>query len=268
MVDQAPFEGRDPAFFSSADGEWFVGYDSARGPWNPEACHGGPPAGLLARAAERELEEHRLTRLTVDLTRPVPLAGFSVTAEVVRAGRTVATSRATLVDGEGRTCATAHGLHVVGADIGPVATVADTGPDLAEMVPGEFPISSAGRPRGFASAAVDVGYPPDETRAPGPTTLWMRTIPLLEGEDPSPFQRVCPLADCGNGLSRNSEPWEMSFVNADLTITLHRDPEGEWLASSAVSHWEPTGIGLADAVLYDAEGAVGRACQVVIVRPA
>ena len=32
--------------------EWFVANDVARGPWDPDACHGGPPTGLLVRALE------------------------------------------------------------------------------------------------------------------------------------------------------------------------------------------------------------------------
>ena len=75
----------------------------------------------------------------------------------------------------------------------------------------------------------------------------MRTAPLLPDETPSPFQRICPLADCGNAFSRHAEPWEIAFVNADLTIALHRDPVGEWLGSRAVSWWQPSGVGLADA---------------------
>jgi len=35
-----------PAFFASADGEWFTGNDAARGPWSADACHAGPVTGL------------------------------------------------------------------------------------------------------------------------------------------------------------------------------------------------------------------------------
>ena len=268
-MDLGPFQGGDPAFFSTDDGEWFVANDSARGPWNPEACHGGPPSALMARAVERKLTQHRLTRLTVDLTRPIPVAGFSVTAEVMRTGRKVATSRATIVDGEGRTCATGHAMHLATDDIGPVPTADVDAPDVDCMGPGEFPVGRVNHDlAGFTTSAIDVGYPPGHTRAPGPTTLWMRTIPIVAGESPSPFQKICPLADCGNATSRNAEPWEITFMNVDLTIVLQRDPVGHWMASSAVSYWEPTGVGLAGAVLYDTEGPVGRASQTLLLRPA
>jgi hypothetical protein len=95
----------------------------------------------------------------------------------------------------------------------------------------------------------------------------MRTIPLLAGEEPSPFQRICPLADSGNAIGRNAEPDEIGFVNPDLTVVLHRRPEGLWLGSEAVSFWQPTGIGLADALLFDHRGTVGRALQTLLLRP-
>ena len=58
------------------DGPRFVPTELARGPWTPEAQHGGPPAALLARTLEREpgAEGMLVARLTVELLRPVPIA--------------------------------------------------------------------------------------------------------------------------------------------------------------------------------------------------
>ena len=84
----------------------------------------------------------------------------------------------------------------------------------------------------------------------------------------SPFQRISPLADCGNAFGRNAEPDEVQFVNTDLVIALHRDPVGEWMGSRATSTWQPTGVGLAEALLFDDEGPVGRALQTLLLRPA
>jgi hypothetical protein len=96
--------------------------------------------------------------------------------------------------------------------------------------------------------------------------LWLRTLyPIVEAEDPSPFQRIAPLADCGNGISSNGDLTSISFVNPDLTLSLHRQPVGDWFASRSVSHWQPSGIGFADAELFDVEGPVGRATQSLIL---
>jgi Thioesterase-like superfamily len=252
--------------------EWFTPSDHCRGPWDADACHAGPPAGLLVRAIERALPAVRLARITIELAKPIPMDGFYIDVEVTRQGKTVAGTRAALVDADGVVRVTAVGLHVVeqqppvfedSLDNSGAAT-----PRLVDAQPGPFPIDARrhhGRP-GFSGEAVQMRYPPGEDREPGATTVWMRAAALLPGEAPSPFQRICPLADCGNAFSRHAEPWEIAFVNADLTITLHRDPVGEWLGSQSVSWWQPGGVGLADALLFDDEGPVGRALQTMVLR--
>ena len=75
------------------------------------------------------------------------------------------------------------------------------------------------------------------------------------------------LADCGNATSRNANLDTVTFVNPDLTIVLHRLPESEWHASSAISFWEPTGIGLSQATLFDEKGPVGVASQTLLIQP-
>lgn len=255
-----------------ADGaEWFRPTDHARGPWDPDACHGGPPTGLLVRALERALPM-RLARISVDLGRPVPMAGFTIVTEVVRAGRATANTAAIIVDGDGRPRASATGVHVAVAPSALFEGGLDNGgaitPRLADAEPGDFPIGPVphGRP-GFREA-VEVRYPPGHDNRPGATTVWMRSIPLLPGEAMTPFQRISPLADCGNAFSRHAEPWEVQFVNTDLVIALHRDPIGEWMGSRVSASWQATGVGLADALLFDDEGPVGRALQTLLLRPA
>jgi len=55
-------------------------------------------------------------------------------------------------------------------------------------------------------------------------------------------------------------------MNTDLSIVLHRDPIGEWLGTQSTGYWEPDGIGLADALLFDSQGPVGRAMQSLVLR--
>src|SRR5947199_377466 len=56
------------------EGERFLPTELCRGPWSPDAQHGGPPAALLARAVERlgGGDGMQVARLTVELLRPVP----------------------------------------------------------------------------------------------------------------------------------------------------------------------------------------------------
>lgn len=254
------------SFFTTEDDSWFTPTEHTRGPWDIHACHAGPPTGLLSRAVERLVPEKRLIRLTVDLLKPIPFSGFSVSASITRNGRSTAASTANLVNKDGKTIATASGLHMLEQPPieYPTHTIEPINPIDADD--GPFPIQTLHNQPAFNGTGVQIRYPVGEHNGPGPTTVWMKTVPLLESETPSAFQRICPLADCGNAFGRNAEPSEVSFVNPDLTIALHRDPVGEWLGSQSVGYWEATGQGLADALLFDKHGAVGRALQTLLLK--
>jgi hypothetical protein len=223
------------------------------------------------RALERALPAQRLARVSVDLGRPVPMAGFRIATEVLRTGRATAITRATIIDGDGRERVTATGLHGAVTPVPLFSSTLDNSgivtPRLADAVPGPFPIAPRSDGRTMFRDAVTLRYPPGEDNLPGATTVWMRAMPLLPDEEPSPFQRIGPLADCGNAFSRHTERDRLQFINADLIIVLHRDPVGEWLGSRAVAQWQPSGVGLADALLFDDEGPVGRALQTLLLRP-
>ena len=252
------------AFFT-IDGERFRPTELCRGPWDPDACHAGPPAGLLARASEALLPDQQLVRLTVDLTRPIPYAGFRIDATVTRKGRTVSTTEMTIVDDDGRPAVAARGMHIAASEPGDLPTAPFSTPRLAESKAGAFPLAAGGHGLPMFSGAVEMRYPPGDDPGPGPTRAWMRTVPLLDDEVASPFQRICPLADCGNAISRNADPLPLTFINTDLTILLHRPPVGEWLGMDSISRWEPNGIGMSDSLLFDDLGPVGRALQTIVI---
>ncbi|EEE39095.1 hypothetical protein RKLH11_2941 [Rhodobacteraceae bacterium KLH11] len=254
-------------FHQNAQGV-FVGNDPARGPWSADHCHAGPVSGLIARAAETEVgSEKMLTRLTVDLLRPLPLAGLRVAAETTRHTRTLATTRVTVHDLDDTLCATATTMHMVRRSLGAVPNVDIPPPDLQDVVDGPFPIGEMRHDlKGFAHHC-GIAYPRGGNQGAGPKTVWMRTPPLLEGEGPSPIQALCPLADCGNGISWNAPTSEMGFMNTDLTVQIHREPVSDWLAAESVSHWQPSGVGMSQSVLFDTQGPVGTALQTLVLFP-
>lgn len=263
----------DEAYFTTTDGTWFEPNDLSRGPWDPGSCHGGPPTSLVIRALEGLGLDHRLTRLTMSLHRPVPMAGFSVTAEVGHAGRMAATTTATIIDGDGRVCATASALHLTTVQT-PTISAPVRPPVLADAVLGSFPIPEDrhGGMRLF-SHSIDARYDPARSTGPnvgpdglGPATMWMRTVPIVAGETPSPLQRLGPLADCANGISFNVGVDELTCVNPDLTLTILRVPIGEWFASRAATHASNDGIGFSDAHLFDKQGLIGRVTQSLVLR--
>lgn len=206
-------------------------------------------------------------RLTVELTRPVPFAGFRIASEITRKGRTVSTTKMVIVDGNGKELVTAYGMHVASPGTFDMPTVQIETPNLDEARPDAFPIGDLAHDEPCFIHAVESKYPPGHDRSPGPTVAWMRTPQLLPDETPSGFQAICPMADCGNAVSRNEEPTRFAFMNTDLTINLHREPEGEWFGMDAVSHWQPNGLGMSDSMLFDATGPVGRVLQTLITIP-
>ena len=99
------------AYFTTSDGLWFQPTGYARGPWDADSCHAGPPTALLVRSLERLVPNERLARITVELMRPIPMAGFRVQAEIRRPGRSVTFSEAEILDYD-RVYARAFAMHL------------------------------------------------------------------------------------------------------------------------------------------------------------
>ncbi|MDX6605053.1 MAG: hypothetical protein QOF23_1562, partial [Solirubrobacterales bacterium] len=56
------------------------------------------------------------------------------------------------------------------------------------------------------------------------------------------------------------------FINVELSVHLERMPEGEWVGLEATTRPQPTGIGIAESVLFDRKGRIGRALQTLLIR--
>jgi hypothetical protein len=80
------------------------------------------------------------------------------------------------------------------------------------------------------------------------------------------YQRVAVAADSGNGISAILDFSRYSFLNLDLTINLLRKPVGEWMCLDARTSFGASGCGLAESVLYDIQGLIGRATQSLAIR--
>ncbi|MGI9381327.1 MAG: thioesterase family protein [Methyloligellaceae bacterium] len=256
-----------PAYFAKIAENTFKANAPARGPWSPEHCHAGPVTGLIVRAFEEVIPDKMLTRVTLDLLKPVPMDEIRVLAIVRREGRTVSTAAAEVIDQEGRLCVSAQSMHVVRKPMEDLKSAPVPRLVRSEAQRGASPLARGKHGLPSFTDFIQVAYPEGENNGLGPKTIWMKTPPLLPSEQPSPFQSICALADCGNGLSRNAEFEEMIFLNTDLTIHFHREPRSDWLASRSLSHWQSTGIGLAQAVISDDLGPVATALQTLILRP-
>ena len=262
------------SFYELGDDGLYVATELTRGPWDPGAQHAGPPAALIGRELERlgggriggeDGALGQLGRITFELVRSVPIAPLRVSARILRPGRRVEMVGATLSDEAGEPLMRAQGWRVrteeVSFDQPPGLPQAPPGPEQGQ--PGEF--FPTGQDIGYHTA-MEYRFISGAFMEPGPATVWMRaTVPLVPGEQPTPLQRVLLAADSGNGVSAALDWRRYLFINVDLTVHLHRMPEGEWVCLDAITLPEHNGIGMADTALFDRRGSIGRAAQTLLV---
>ena len=257
----------DQSVFVALNGR-FVATELARGPWDPNAQHGGAPAALLMRALEAlpAAPGLQLARVTYEFLRPVPIGELVTDAAVVRPGRRVQLLEASLASPDGLELVRARALQVRRADA-PATAVEDSptppGPDQGR----DNDLRSPHRPM-FAPDAIEVRFVSGRFMGGGAATGWFRLVaPIVAGETPSPLQRLAAAGDFGNGISALL-PWdEYLFINPDLTLYIEREPVGEWICLEAKTLIAPEGIATAESVLFDERGRVGRATQALLVAP-
>jgi hypothetical protein len=276
--------------------------EQARGPWDPLALHGGAPAALLTSVFERMQPgaELRIARLGFEFLRPIPFAPLQLSAHIVRPGRRVQELAGALTatdpaSGQQQVICRASALRVreVTAEVaaaaasaarplarsddsesgdGHVHTDGNRGgeseeplppPDTAKPV--RFSLNDSAGPS-FAASAMEMRWL-DDPRALGPARVWMRLRhPLLPGEEPTPLARLAATADFGNGVGAALPFERFLFINADLTVHLQRQPRSEWIGVDARTLLHSGGTGLAESVLHDTHGPVGRAFQTLVVQ--
>jgi hypothetical protein len=251
--------------FYTRDGDAFVATDFTRGPWDPDAQHAGPPSALLARAIEScgAADGRQVARITLEILRPVPIGRLTASAEIVRPGRSVELIEGVLSDGE-QDLIRARAWRIRTEEVELPADLPREGPP---------PGPDQGEARDFPAVA-DIGYwkamdyrfVNGSFLEPGAATAWLRMrVPLVDGEEPSPLTRVLAAADSGNGISATLDWHTHLFINTDLSVHLHRMPEGEWVCLDAITIPEPNGIGMAGTRLSDERGPIGRAVQSLLV---
>ena len=256
-----------PSFYRSqgpsADGrEGFESLPTTASPWGPDSQHGGPPAGLLARAIEG-LSDAVIGRFTMELLGPVPVDDLAVSASILRPGRTVQLAAAELYDvARGRPVATAR------AWLFPASI---TGPSHERTPPAHGPEDGTPRerPSGWGGGyvdAVDWRWVSGDLAQPGPGVVWMHAPDLVEGERVSPVQRLLTCADSGSGVSAVFDPREWGFLNTELTVHVLRQPEGEWLCLDADTRLSSGSVGMAVAEIHDRCGLVARSSQALLVQ--
>lgn len=263
MIADALFE---PLGERPADGTSLVmPTELSRGPWSPDALHGGPVAALVVRSLERipAPTEMRLVRVTIELVRPVPLAQLAVRAVALASPRRVGVVEAELrsvADDQLVAKARAVRIRVAPSDIGDPTV--DEVPERPEHA---SPPWASAHPA-FHSHAVEHRFVRGHVGEIGPATDWIRLrVPVVAGEEPTGWQRAVAAADFVNGLSSLGSWDEWLFINPDLTVHLWREPDGVDICLDAVTRTDGDGIAVADATLFDRHGRIGRSVQSLLI---
>lgn len=238
----------------------------AQGAWQAHEQHMAPVSGLLMHCLEEfnPRPDLQVGRVTYDILGLIPAAESVVECRTVRRGRTIELDEATMSVG-GRPVVRATAWRLATGDSTAVAG------NEPPTMPGPDDITTwDGRTRWGGGFIASLEFRAGEVRAPGVGQVWVRTTKsLVEGVDSTPLASLLTLVDTANGVSTLVEPVDWMFPNTDLTVHLHRAPEAGdgWVGLQTHVTFGPTGLGITSTVLHDERGPIGRAQQILTVRP-
>lgn len=256
------------AFYEPAGEGAYLATAYTIGPWDERAQHGGPPSALLVGAIERAAQQQnpQLTavRATLDFLRPVLVGRVELRLTPVRQGRRVAEWSGELV-ADGKACLRAAVLLIASQDV-PTERLpaAPALPSVESATAYTFPF--------FRSAvayhsAVDVRWAVGQWGTP-PCGAWLRSrVPLVLGQDTLPIEKTLIVADAANGVGAALPFDRFTFVNADLTVSLSRPLEGDWVGLLVSTATPPSGVGQTHAQIEDEAGPCGFGLQSLVIAP-
>ncbi|MEU7303016.1 thioesterase family protein [Streptomyces sp. NPDC007206] len=255
------------SYFERIDRHRYKPTPHASGAWDTDEMHFSPLGGLVVHAidqyrAERPPSGLLLSRISFDILGRIALDECEIQVESIRPGRTIELLEAVVRIAD-RPVVRARAWLLTAVDTGAVAGGAD-----ARLAP---PDGLAGQSLGAVwpgghCASVEVR--PVTPSQPGRATVWISTdLDLVAGEPSSSLASYVALVDTANGIAVRRSPTEWMFPNVDLTIHLHRQPQGRWLGLDTAVTFGPTGQGLTSSVLHDVHGPIGQAEQLLTVRP-
>ena len=242
----------------TADGDLLVPSASAASPWSDDMVNGHHVGGLVAWGVQRDSpdDDLQLTRLTVDMVRPVPMRPLRVLARRVRDGRRLRAVDVSVLDGDvevarGSALLLRRSEHPGGE---PWA------PEPWDVPPPEAIEGATGGTMSFEIRPV-AGWNGERGR------VWMRErVDFVAGQPLTPALRAALMADFANPVA-NSGRGGLEFINADLTMYLARDPRGEWIGVESTGHVGADGVGVGTAWMYDRDGRIGQCVAAALADP-
>lgn len=251
------------SYYTRIDDTRFAPTEHVGGAWRDDEQHFAPVAGLITHAIELATADSGLqvSRLTFEILGVMLAQETDVRVETVRPGRTISLVEATM---------TVAGRVVVRARawlLAPQDTTAVAGGESAPM------LASDALPEWHPAETWPGGYIASlrarrSSEEPGRGQAWLSTdVELVAGVPVGALARFVGLVDTANGIAVRRPPSEWVFPNLDLTVHLHRQPVGLPVGLDTTVTFGPDGVGLTSSVLHDLDGPVGRAEQILTVRP-
>jgi hypothetical protein len=246
------------------DGDAFVGTVCTQGAW----AHGGQAGSAVLALLGHVLEDvptltpMSLTRLTVDIVRPVPVGErLHVGTEIVREGKKIQ-----LVDfliSAGDTVTTrARALRIRDLDVGPLhgmpVSTSNLNPSASVPPPEELSgVEHLTRVPKFLSLGAELRRSLEPVD--GINVAWCRLrVPVVAGEPVRDTSRATFPLDMVNLLGVRLDPRRASSINPDVTGHLCRAPVAEWIALTGDTHYSHgVAHGVSTAVMSDEAGVFG-----------
>ncbi|WP_276939353.1 thioesterase family protein [Ferrimicrobium acidiphilum] len=251
------------SYFTQLDEHRYLPLPPSEGPWNPGACHGGPPSALAAHelVGHQPDRDRRIGQIHVDFFGEVPLKPLTFVTTTLRPGR-----RIELVETR------AHGDDnrvVISARSWRLAIEAERAPRVEPtlQVPSDevsYPDSSiASFPYG---ASIDWAFFEGGFTEPGPATVWARPrLNLIDLQPMEPLEAVLLVADSANGISSELDFKHFLFLPTVMEIGLRSRPNTTEVGLSARTTIDHEGIGTTRGTLFDREHSFGYLLQTLYV---
>jgi hypothetical protein len=260
------------------DGDGFVGQPSTVGGWNEGQQSGGAVLALLGHLLEDvpALAPMSLSRLTVDLFRPVPIGRpMVVDVDVVREGAKIQlVDFAVTIDGTEH--ARARALRVRDADLRSLGALpsSTTAEHPAASLPGPDALGGMHElEHAYLSGFLLQGVEVRRTTEPvgGLHGLWIRfrASAVVAGEPIRATSRATMPLDCVNLIGLDiSARLPITGLNPDVSAHLVRPPEGEWVALTGNTWFaHEIGHGVSAATLSDGRGPFGITSTSQLIQP-
>jgi len=251
------------SYFTQLDEHRYLPLPPSEGPWNPGACHGGPPSALAAHelVGHQPDREHRVAQIHVDFFGEVPLKPLTFVTNTLRAGRRVELIETRAHSDDNRV--------VISARSWRLAIEPERAPRIepALQVPSDessYPDNSiASFPYG---ASIDWAFFEGGFTEPGPATILAKPrLNLIDLLPMEPLEAVLLVADSANGISSELDFNHYLFLPTVMEIGLRSRPKSIEVGLSARTTIDHEGIGTTRGTLFDREHSFGYLLQTLYV---